>query len=200
VDPKGIIEVPTGIESSWINKTVKRSDSKRKFIFIGRNERRKGLPELHAIIKQKFKGSNFTFDLVGPIPERERIDLSGVRYHGMLKDEERMKELLRGADVLICPSHSEGMPNVIMEAMASGNAIIATDVGAVSCMVDEKNGWLVQAGDKPAIEKALMAAIKLSDASLDGMKRNSIAKVEQLFIWDKLIKELIEKIDKKILS
>ena len=43
----------------------------------------------------------------------------------------------------MCPSYSEGMPNVIMEAMSRGLAIIATDVGAVSKLVDEENGWLI---------------------------------------------------------
>ena len=47
-------------------------------------------------------------------------------------------------DVLICPSYSEGMPNVILEGMSRGLAIIATDVGATDQLVDDTNGKLIK--------------------------------------------------------
>ena len=46
------------------------------------------------------------------------------------------------SDVLVVPSLSEGMPTVILEAMARGKAVIATDVGAVSDLVSEEE-WCV---------------------------------------------------------
>ena len=47
-------------------------------------------------------------------------------------------------DILLCPSYSEGMPNVILEAMSRGLAIIATNVGAIRLLVSEDNGVLLQ--------------------------------------------------------
>ena len=53
------------------------------------------------------------------------------------------------------PSLSEGMPTVILEAMARGKAVIATDVGAVSELVSEENGVLIQAGSVEELSNAL---------------------------------------------
>ena len=47
-------------------------------------------------------------------------------------------------DILICPSYSEGMPNVILEGMSRGLAIITTDVGANELLVSNENGKLIK--------------------------------------------------------
>jgi glycosyltransferase involved in cell wall biosynthesis len=44
----------------------------------------------------------------------------------------------------MCPSYSEGMPNVILEAMTRGLAIMATDVGAIRLLVSKNNGILLK--------------------------------------------------------
>ena len=60
---------------------------------------------------------------------------------------------------MVCPSYSEGMPNVILEAMARGLAIIATDVGAIAEMVDSTNGILMANNKSPLIMSSIMAII-----------------------------------------
>ena len=82
------------------------------------------------------------------------------------------------------------MPNVIMESMSRGLAIIATDVGATSILVSEKNGWLIPPFNKSALSKALLSA---SEASLMGKKKRSI-NIMKSFTFDNLAKELLGKI------
>lgn len=199
VPEKKIISIPTGIEESWIvQEPVMNLNSKTKFLFVGRFERRKGVEELNKALIQLNDKSNFEFHFVGPIPEANQLKLTHVFYHGSITDAEIMKAKVKEMDVLVCPSHSEGMPNVIMEAMASGLAVIATGVGAVKLMVDENNGELLQSSNPTEIASAIDKLSKLDKTILKQMKLASIEKVKNNFLWSKVIDETIAKIDAKI--
>jgi glycosyltransferase involved in cell wall biosynthesis len=194
VPQKKIIAVPTGIEQTWLADGVRVSNGHRRFIFVGRNERRKGIHELNAVLKE-LREPGIAINFVGPIPASKQLKLHGVTYAGAVMEAEQMKQLMDRADVLVCPSHSEGMPNVIMEAMARGLAIIATDVGAVSEMVDKENGWLIGAHDKKALQDAIQEAEKLPSERLDFKKQASIRRVKERFLWESLIEDTIRKIE-----
>ncbi|MGB0418765.1 MAG: glycosyltransferase family 4 protein, partial [Opitutales bacterium] len=75
------------------------------------------------------------FVFIGPIPKEKQLDLPWVQYRGSVSDQDALKAELDQGDVLVCPSYSEGMPTVILEAMARGLAIVATDVGATCELV-----------------------------------------------------------------
>ena len=79
-----------------------------------------------------------------------------VEFTGFLKPE-KVKEHMLKSDVLVLPSMTEGLPRVIIEAMAVGLPIIATDVGSVRELVrDGENGFLVQPMDIDALTKAFL--------------------------------------------
>jgi glycosyltransferase involved in cell wall biosynthesis len=90
------------------------------------------------------------------------------------------------------------MPTVILEAMASGCAIIATDVGAVSEQVDASNGILIEPGNKPELKAAIERMIALPAEQLLEMKKASIKRVEEKFLWDKVAELTIAEIKKII--
>lgn len=194
-----IIEVPTGIENDFLVKEFRSTSGIRRFVFIGRNERRKGVFELNSVIKKLSKSKEFEFHFIGDIPPESRIESSIVKYHGVLKDRESITNVMQKSDVLVCPSYSEGMPNVILEGMASGCAIIASDVGAINIQVGEENGWLIEAGSILSLESAIENALKISDGSLDIMRQNSIKKVKEKFLWENVIDRKIDAVN-KILS
>lgn len=201
VPAKKIISIPTGIEDSWlVNEPSINSTQKTKFLFVGRFERRKGVEELNKgllLLKDNF---NFEFHFVGPIPEANKLKLPHVFYHGSVTDADFMKAKVKEMDVLVCPSHSEGMPNVIMEAMASGLALIATDVGAVKLMVGESNGVLLQSSNPTKIASAIEKLSKLDKNILQQLKLSSIEKVKNNFLWTKVIDETISKIESCIIK
>ena len=185
-----IKELPTGIESEWLVDRVRKTEKIRNFIFVGRYEHRKGISELNNVLK-KLKGQKFEFTFVGPIPVSRQIRQPHVKYAGAVMDASAMQELLRGSDILVCPSHSEGMPNVIMEAMASGLVVIATDVGAVADMVSEQNGWLIHPRSEEELGESMKLALNISAEDLYLKKSNSVKFVGDRFLWDKLIQRLI---------
>ena len=144
IEKNKIIEIPTGIEPGWMVSEPKAVSGNRKFIFAGRYERRKGIEELTQVIKGMDNSLTFEFDFIGDIPELKKITSPKIKYHGTIRDASEIKKIISSCDVLVCPSYAEGMPNVIMEAMARGLAVIASDVGAVAEMVSGENGILIQ--------------------------------------------------------
>jgi glycosyltransferase involved in cell wall biosynthesis/lysophospholipase L1-like esterase len=78
-----------------------------------------------------------------------------VEFRGAVTREEKW-ELLACSDVFLLPSHAEGMPNAILEAMAAALPVIATPAGAVPEMLgDGKGGRLVAAGRPEDLARAL---------------------------------------------
>jgi glycosyltransferase involved in cell wall biosynthesis len=82
----------------------------------------------------------------------DHIKLVGAIAHDALGD------WFRAADLLCLPSHNEGVPNVVLEAMACGTPIVATWVGGIPEVVPDFAGILVPPRQRPALSEALIAA------------------------------------------
>lgn len=197
-----IIELPTGIESDWIKSSneIKKTTDDIKFVYVGRYERLKGIEELSLAIKQLDKFLKAEFHFVGPIPERKKIKGSNIFYHGAISDKSKIVSILDSCDVLVCPSYSEGMPNVIIEAMSRGLAIMATDVGAINYLVSSKNGWLIKEPTVLAIKTVLTDIIKFPKNELDLKKVESIYFTEKNLKWENVATGLITALNNAIKS
>ena len=85
-----------------------------------------------------------------------RVAFLGPRPQAVVAD------WLAAADLLCLPSHAEGSPNVVVEALASGLPVVASRVGGIPDLVDDGvNGLLVPPGDPAALATALAAALRL---------------------------------------
>jgi glycosyltransferase involved in cell wall biosynthesis len=81
---------------------------------------------------------------------------------------------------LVLPSFAEGLPVVIMEAMALGRPVISTFVAGIPELVQAgENGWLVPAGDAEALADAMQACLESSTERLDAMGLNARRRVLQ---------------------
>ena len=94
---------------------------------------------------------------------RRRISARGltgrVRLAGWLHGSAKWAALEAG-DIFVLPSHAEGQPNAVLEAMAVGLAVISTDVGAVSDILhDGEEGLLVPAKDIDALARAIASLV-----------------------------------------
>ncbi|GIV26753.1 MAG: hypothetical protein KatS3mg027_0567 [Bacteroidia bacterium] len=189
-----IIEIPTGIEKSLIVDKVTEEHSEINFVFIGRYEKRKGIENINEAIKQLIRQNKvFKFHFIGAIPEFIKIKDDRVIYHGVISDYTKIKELLRQMDVLVCPSYSEGMPNVIVEAMANGLTVIATDVGAVKLLVDDKTGYLLNNNHPKTLEMILIDLIGSNKKVLQTKKNTALQHIQN-FTWEKIIDQIINEI------
>ncbi|MEP6506727.1 MAG: glycosyltransferase family 4 protein [Gemmatimonadales bacterium] len=181
-----IEEIPVGIDDNWVVDLPRPVRRIRRLLFVGRFERRKGIEELSAAIRQLDANAAFEFDFVGPIPAEHQIHRGGIRYWGLITDRDRLRQIMDDCDVLVCPSYAEGMPTVILEGMARGLAVIATHVGAVDELVSSSNGWLIDASDEMALRNAIRSSLSIPAEVLFEKKLASVAMVNTRFKWSQV--------------
>lgn len=136
-----------------------------RFLFLGAMEREKGIFELLEACSLLAPQREFLLDLCGKgrgeAEARTLVESCGladrVHFRGWVRDE-ALKCRLRESDVLVLPSWTEGLPNVMIEAMAAGLAVIVSAVGNVPDVVNDK-------------EQALMVPPRDVDALAGAMKR-----------------------------
>jgi glycosyltransferase involved in cell wall biosynthesis len=91
-----------------------------------------------------------------------------------------MPAFYQSLDAFLMTSITEGFPNVLVEAMASGLPCITTDVGDAKYIVEEM-GWVVAPRDVAALKAAILNYVKLSQADKHSLKQQTRARVEQNF-------------------
>lgn len=141
--------------------------------FVGRLDAVKGVPlllEAFAANRPRHPGARLTIAGDGPAraaleAQAQSLGLTGaVRFTGYL-DETAVAALLEASDMLVLPSFAEGLPVVLMEALASQIPVIATQVAGVSELVqDGISGFIVPPGDVETL--ALRLDRLLSDPEL----------------------------------
>lgn len=134
------------------------------FLYVGWLVEKKGLHDLFEVIERCKGNSNIRFLVVGggdlyePLQQKCIADsLSYVTMTGWI-EHEQLSQYFKQADAFILPSHAEGFPNVLLEAMTYKLPIIATDVGGISdSVIDDYNGYLVKPKDRQALYEKVVA-------------------------------------------
>ena len=153
----------------------------RKLIFVGRIEPNKGIKELfRAFDRVSVKYPDMTLTLVGPgdlsvVPTEiaKKVFYLGVIEH------EKLPEVYKNYDILLLPSYSEGLPNTVLEAMASGLAVIASGVGDIPSLLDEGRGLIINPKDVDELCSAIesVATSQNSDIlKMLGLARDHVEK------------------------
>jgi len=142
---------------------------------IGRLSKEKGqLLLVQAAKLLADAGVDFEIVLAGDGPLRgeveslaARLQLSArVRITGWL-DASGIEQQLRDARALVVPSLSEGLPVVIMEAMAASRPVVAPYLAGIPELIEAgRNGWLYPAGDTRALASAMQACLLTADDEL----------------------------------
>jgi glycosyltransferase involved in cell wall biosynthesis len=138
----------------------------RVVLFVGRLVEVKGVRELlraaRLLLAQQ---AGLEVVLVGegplrrPLEEQAAGELAAhVRFAGVQKPE-AVARWMAAADVVCLPSHSEGCPNVVIEALACGRPVVASRVGGIPELVNSNCGILTPPGDPEALAAALHEAL-----------------------------------------
>lgn len=134
-------------------------------LYVGTFKRMKGVHELiqafSSIRKQvpdiilRFCGAGVEHDRMVEHIQREKLE-DVIEISGGVEPK-NMHQWMQAADCLVLPSHSEGMPNVVMEAMACGLPVVSTEVGGLPSAVGDCEGAiLVKPKDVALLEEALV--------------------------------------------
>jgi glycosyltransferase involved in cell wall biosynthesis len=157
-------------------------------VFAGRLTAQKALDVAFDAVARV---AGVTLAVVGDGPERERLERSAgdrVRFLGAVPRGTAL-ELFRAADAALLSSGWENFPHAVVEALAVGTPVIATDVGGVAEVVrDGENGLLVAAGDSEALADAIARFV--SDAPLRERLRTAAAASAEPYAADRLFARL----------
>jgi glycosyltransferase involved in cell wall biosynthesis len=118
---------------------------------------------------------------------------TAIAYFGPLRHEQ-LPFVLENMDVLIMPSHNEGVPRVILEAFLFSKPVISTPVGGVPDLItDGENGLLVPVGDEPAMYLAM------KELATDYDKRKKLSETIDNYYkpdnWNDAVKTLIKRLN-----
>jgi glycosyltransferase involved in cell wall biosynthesis len=136
-------------------------------VFLGYLSARKGVPELLEALASPAMGAlSWRATLAGGGPEHEfrahaaALGLGDrVVFPGWI-DQPAVSALCAAADILVLPSHAEGLAMSVLEGLAHGLAVVATPVGAHAEVIEpEQSGLLVRPGDATALAAALIRVI-----------------------------------------
>ncbi|MBV9077806.1 MAG: glycosyltransferase family 4 protein [Methylobacteriaceae bacterium] len=172
-----------------------------RLLYHGRVDRRKGaLDTLEALALLRGRDVPFVATISGIGPDadasRERAAALGlgpdlVRFSGYA-DYERVPTLYREADIFLSPTYAEGFSNTVLEAMASGLAILSCRaVGIVDCLTDGVDSLLVEPGDVPAIADATERLIR-DDALRARLARAALTECRETYSWGAVARRIME--------
>jgi glycosyltransferase involved in cell wall biosynthesis len=181
-----------GLEPDFYAGPPSYSDA-RHLVCVGRLDEQKGqLLLIEAARRMAEAHIDFTLTLAGDGKLRPEIEAliaqfqlkSRVQLTGWISNDEVRKQVL-AARALVLPSFAEGLPVVIMEAMALRRPVISTYVAGIPELVqDENNGWLVPAGDVDALVAAIQQCLDASPDVLQNIADTAFERVALLHNLD----------------
>lgn len=170
--------VRCGLDLSFFDATTTTEDFSRRLVCVARLSAEKGHTLLlEAARRLAEQGVEFELVLAGDGELRSEIEAlitqyaltNKVRITGWLSGPQ-VRDAILAARALVLPSFAEGLPVVIMEAMALRRPAIATSVGGIPELVQPgENGWLVPAGDAEALAGAMLRCLNTPPDTLRRM-------------------------------
>jgi glycosyltransferase involved in cell wall biosynthesis len=193
--PNHIHVVPNGIDTARV-KTYPPVET-GYLLAIGRLEAVKRWDRLLKVLSvMSTRGFDFFLRLVGEGPLRKDLEsltrqLGLSRHVEFLGRRQDIPALLRESLFLIHTADAEGCPNVVLEAMAAGRAVVATDAGDVPYLVEDgKTGFVVPRGDDLRLVECIAKLISNPELSYRMGKTGRI-KAEQEFGLDRLVSKTL---------
>jgi glycosyltransferase involved in cell wall biosynthesis len=207
--------IPNGVDTERFKPNLEDRLKFRKelgvegfvWLAVGRFDPPKDYPSmLQAFARVVHKHSNTILLIAGDGPLRKTMENLArelgiekrTKFLGIRRD---IPQLMNAADAYVMSSSWEGMPNVLLEASATGLPIVATDVGGNrEIVLDGVTGFLVPPRNPEALARAMLRIMDLSDEERKEMGKRARKHIEVKFnldrvvdLWEILYYELLEK-------
>ncbi len=190
-----VIYTGLGLEDFTFRENYSRN-KKLKFLSVGRPHWIKGLHDtIHACAILIKKNIEFEYIILGGRGNEEILFLISkynleerVKILGKLP-QKNVYDLMIESDLLIVSSLEEGMPNVLVEAMALGVPVISTACGGVEELIDHENeGWIVPTRNPEALAAQIELFNSLPNHSIETVRRAARQKVEKQHSYHQMVK------------
>ncbi len=194
-----IVVTPLGVDPSWL-RAITPDDAVRRrlglpadyFLFVGTREPRKDLRTLVAayrLLRESAGPDVPTLLLVGPTgwgPELEQAP--GVQVHDYAPAGD-LEAIVAGARALVMPSRDEGFGLPALEALATGTAVIVSDIPALREVTGDHAAAVFPVGDAPALAEALAGTLTTTVGDDVRARRREYAAG---WTWDRCAERTIE--------
>jgi len=188
VPPERVEIVLNGVPEPTVPRCRGGAAGKPRVLFLGNLSERKGVSDLLRALAQGDFGAQAVLvsiagggDIAGyqKLAGQLKVDRL-VRFEGWV-DQQQVAQLMAAADLLVLPSYDEGLPLVILEAMANGVAVVCTPVGEIpSVFTDGREVKFVTAGDAPSIAAGLKDVLD-NQGLRETLEANGRARYQQQF-------------------
>lgn len=196
-EKKGVVLHGAGINLEEYRYRLYPDNERIHFLYLGRIMKEKGMDELFGAVERlRRDGCEFVLDLVGFFEDEykkkvEHFQKEGiVKFYGFQQDPQ---PFYAQADCVVLPSYHEGMSNVLLEAAASGRAVITTDIpGCREAVDDGKSGMLCRVKNTESLYKAMKRFTELSRDKREKIGKAGRKKMEREFDKKKVVEETVE--------
>jgi glycosyltransferase involved in cell wall biosynthesis len=198
LDADRVAYIPNGVEPRFFISREYRAGESFRLLYAGTWLDQRGIFYIRDALKRvapQLPGLTMTF-AGGGVPPEEIQQFFGAELAGRIAVRpvvaaDRMPELYAEHDVFLFPSLMEGLPSVLLEAMATGMPVITTDTcGMPDVVEDDFNGLLVPPANSLAMEEAILRLARsaelrqrLGEAARETMKR---------YTWERAGRQLEE--------
>lgn len=209
-NPKNLTVIPNGVDiERFFPKKGLGKEEKGDFgeledlgrpivLYCGRLMALKGLKTLIASMEGVLKEKDAYFVFAGPgerEPWEKMIESVGISKNSYTflgqVNHEKIPSLYRKADIFVLPSFTESCPLTVLEAMASGLPVIASEVGGISEIIENrKDGLLVKPGDTAELTKSIITLLSENELRKN-FARSARAKAVEKFSSEKMAEQTL---------
>jgi glycosyltransferase involved in cell wall biosynthesis len=184
------------IDTSAFSVTTPFSDRPDRIGFIGRFSAEKGIRNFITALPEIFSDRKDLHVFIGgdgPLrkPVVESLENQGLTSRVEIIDWISHEDLplhLNRLRLLVIPSYTEGLPNIMLEAMACGTPVLATRIGAVPDIITEgETGFFMEDNTPACIAKNVIRT--LQDPNLEKIAREAKTMIEREFTFDNTVKQ-----------
>ena len=173
-----------------------------EFVCVARLSPQKGLPLLIAACERlRASGARLSLTIIGDGEMRTALEADIARRNlgdvitlAGVRTSAEIREHLNGCRAFVLPSFAEGLPVVIMEALALERPVISTAIAGIPELVDEGCGWLIPAGSEDALVDAMSVALHCSAEELAAKGAVGRERVWQMHDADRNAATLLERL------
>jgi glycosyltransferase involved in cell wall biosynthesis len=159
-------------------RVLKNFDCKLKIVFAGRMDEAKGIDILMDVLETLPRDKTDEWIFIGDGPLKSDLEdlvvkaQINARFYGFVS-QDKVKEVLTGAHVLVMPSKSEGFPKIVAEAWNYGVIPVVSPVGSLPHYIENGiNGFLMKSINSESLYNSLMELITSNSFDLEEISKH----------------------------